>query len=277
MSMSLQEALIPRFEKHIQELSEFTEIPSDWAWWDKRDKKFKKLAELDSEIVQDILDLHDEKWIQPLEAANTYELMHHLESELTKVQMVIKSLSSLSQDLYRIRDRQLTEVNQREESEKLNIIIGAVDHHLRRILVGLAQTLHEKDTRMACEYELQEFTKELLQEPSLKKWLTGVYVSGKLLHRTVEEDLIVLIKGRSSILNDKERMIANLCAHLEKNISKKLVNEVLKQYGFKPELDIDIKLVYNNEPLFDKYLGEWKVLYEHELSELQRIVCWVKP
>lgn len=274
--MSIQEVLIPRFERHIQELGRYTRIPSNWAWWDRKGKKFKHLAVLDAEIVQDVLDLQYEKWVAPFEAANTYELMQRLNSELVKIQGIIQSLSKLSSDLYRIRDRQLSEVNQQEESERLNIIIGAVDHHLKDILVSLARTLHRKGTETVCQQELQAFIKSLTEEPGLKSWLTGVYVSGKLLNRVVEDDLVILIKGRSSVLKDKERMIANLCAHLERTISKKLVTEALKQYRFKPELDIAIKLVYNDEALFDKYLGEWQVLYEHELSGWQRLMCWVK-
>ncbi len=275
--MTLQEALIQRFEKHIQELNRFTQIPSDWAWWDRKGKKFKHLAELDEEIVQDILELYDEKWIQPLEAADAYELMQRLNSELGKIRGVIQSISRLSSDLYRIRDRQLNEVNQQEEAERLNIIIGAMDHRLKDILVSLARTVHQKDTEAVCQQELQGFVRKLIEEPYLRKWLTGIYVSGKLLHRRVDENLIILIKGRSSALKVKERMIANLGAHLGKHLSKKLVTIVLKKYGFRPELDIDINLVYNNDALFNKYLGEWEVLYEHELSEWERLVCWMSP
>ena len=275
--MGIQEAIITRFEKHIQELNQFTQIPSNWAWWDRKGKKFKKLSELDDAIVQDILDLYQEKWIQPLEASNSYELMQHLGSELNKIKGVIQSLSRFSSDLSRIRDRQLNDINQEEEAERLNIIIGAVNHHLKDVLVGLARTLHRKDTESVCQKELQEFTKRLLEEPRLRKWLEKVYVSGKLLHRIVDDDLILIIKGRPSILKEKERMITELSLHLGKAISKRLVKEVLKQYGFKPELDIQVKLVYNDKASLAKYFGEWQILYEHEPSEWERLVCWLAP
>jgi len=270
------DVLLQKFERHIRELERFTPIPSDWVWWDRRDRKFKRLFKLDEAIVQDILDLYYQKWIEPFEAFDVYELTQKLGSELKKITQVVRSISRFSYELEDVRNQQLNSINQPSEAHQLNLIIGAIDHHLKEMLIHIATTLHQRETESLCRSEIGDFVKKLMQEPHLRNGLTGIYAVGKILNHKTQDDLLILITGRHSTLLGKGRIVANFFVRLKNRLSKRLIDEVLGGYA-KPKLSLTPHLMFNDPHLFKEHLGGWVVFYERKLSTWEKFVWWVKP